>query len=460
MRLIILSLAACLNIQLVCSQKILQTVSDGVCDCIGKERDKGNIKDPQTLYTICIGRTMMKFQNEIKKELGIDISDTSILNIKKAHDFGFQIGGSLAMGCSNYISLINEISIAKNGVKYFALAEKNMDGGLYDEAIKNYTQAIKIDPTNYDYFISRGIAYDKIKDYYKAITDYTRASEIKPTDYLAYFNSAVSKNNMNDFKGALFDIDKAILLDSFSCESQNAKGCILRDLNEYDKSITSLEKAYNCNSTNPTYSADIGYVYLCKKNYNMALEWFNKSLSFGLSNYIYGYIGNCYDYLGDYPKAIEFYSKEIKRDSMSYEAYYSRAGIYNRNQDYNRALSDYLSASCIDSTAAKSVFYTAMEYQHLKNSEKAESYFIKAQSMKDWDAGFYNLRGAFYESIKKYDLAIKDYLVSLSLVSDDCKTWLSIGKTYLCLENKVKAKEAFHKSAALGCTVAKVFIKK
>jgi tetratricopeptide (TPR) repeat protein len=460
MRLTILSLIMFFNVQLICSQKILQIVTDDVCDCIGKEKDKGKINDPQILYTICIGRGMKKFQKQIKKEFGIDINDTSALNIKKAHSYGFQIGSSLVNECSNYISLINDIKKSKDGTEYFSIAEKNIENRQFDQAVINYTKAININPSNSDYLVSRGIAYNYIGDYYKAITDFTRALEIKPKDLYAYLNSSIAKNNLGDYKGALVDVDNAILCDSFSCESYNLRGNIYRGSKEYDKSIIALKKGYDCNPSNQVYSSDIGLIYLIEEQYKTALEWFNKSLSIGLSDNIYGYIGTCYDNLGNYDEGLKCYNKELERDSNNFSIHYNRAGIYNRKKNFEKALLDYLSSYKIDSTDAKSVFYMALMCQYLNKNEKAEMYFLQAQTMKEWDAGFYNLRADFYNNIKKYDLAITDYLVSLSLVSDNCKTWLSLGKAYLNSNNKLKAKEAFQKSAVLGCKDAVVFIKK
>ena len=445
---------------MVCSQKILQIVTDDVCDCIGKEKDKGKINDPQILNTICIGRSMTKFQKQIKKELGIDINDTSALNIKKAHSYGFQIGSSLVRGCSNYISLINDIKKSKDGTEYFSIAEKNIENKQFDQAVINYTKAININPSNSDYLVSRGIAYSDIGDYYKAITDFTRALEIKPKDLYAYLNSSIAKNNLGDYKGALVDADNAISCDSFSCEGYNLRGNIYRGMKEYDKSIIALKKANDCNPSNQVYSSDIGLVYLIEEQYKTALEWFNKSLSIGLSDNIYGYIGTCYDNLGNYEEGLKYYNKELERDSNNFSIHYNRAGIYNRKKNYEKALLDYFFSYKIDTTDAKSVFYIALMYQYLNKNAKAEIYFLKAQSMKKWDAGYYNLRADFYSSTKKYDLAIKDYLVSLSLVSDDCKTWLLLGKAYLNSNNKQKAKEYFRKSAVLGCKDAVVFIKK
>jgi len=50
----------------------------------------------------------------------------------------------------------------------------------YDNAIKDYTDAIKLDPNNSDYLMYRGDSYYQKKDYYTAINDYTAAIKLDP----------------------------------------------------------------------------------------------------------------------------------------------------------------------------------------------------------------------------------------------------------------------------------------
>ena len=64
--------------------------------------------------------------------------------------------------------------------------------GEHDNAIKDLTEAIRLDPqaaTDND----RGIAWRAKKDYDKAIEDYTEAIRLDPKHVVAFYNKASPK---------------------------------------------------------------------------------------------------------------------------------------------------------------------------------------------------------------------------------------------------------------------------
>ena len=54
--------------------------------------------------------------------------------------------------------------------------------GKLDDAIKDFDDAIKLDPKDAGNFRNRGIVYGKKKDYPKAIESYTGALKLNPKD--------------------------------------------------------------------------------------------------------------------------------------------------------------------------------------------------------------------------------------------------------------------------------------
>jgi len=57
--------------------------------------------------------------------------------------------------------------------------------------------------------MSRGSAYNKIKEYQKALADFNRAISIDPENQEAYNNRGWSKKYLGDFKGACADWKKS-----------------------------------------------------------------------------------------------------------------------------------------------------------------------------------------------------------------------------------------------------------
>lgn len=52
--------------------------------------------------------------------------------------------------------------------------------GKYEEAIRDYTTAIEIQPTNAYAFYNRGISFDRQENFRAAIADFSRAIELQP----------------------------------------------------------------------------------------------------------------------------------------------------------------------------------------------------------------------------------------------------------------------------------------
>lgn len=95
---------------------------------------------------------------------------------------------------------------------YFFKAVDMEAKGLLDEAIQLYTIGIKLEPTSYQLYNARGIAYKKKRVYDLAIIDYTKAIQLNNDFVFAYNNRAIAYYFLNNFKNAKNDFLKAIEL--------------------------------------------------------------------------------------------------------------------------------------------------------------------------------------------------------------------------------------------------------
>ncbi|MES2575784.1 MAG: tetratricopeptide repeat protein [Bacteroidota bacterium] len=69
-----------------------------------------------------------------------------------------------------------------NANLYFERGRAKGKLGNFNEAIDDFTQAIKIDSTNAKFYIGRGIAKELLEDYNGALNDYTIAKSLKEND--------------------------------------------------------------------------------------------------------------------------------------------------------------------------------------------------------------------------------------------------------------------------------------
>lgn len=69
---------------------------------------------------------------------------------------------------------------------YYDIGKVLLQGKKYEEAIIDFTEAIKLKPDYYLAWVYRGMAYYELKEYNKAIENYDKAIEIKENDNSAY----------------------------------------------------------------------------------------------------------------------------------------------------------------------------------------------------------------------------------------------------------------------------------
>lgn len=77
----------------------------------------------------------------------------------------------------------------------------------YENAIKYYTEALELNPSNAIYFSNRSLAYLRTECYGYALADATRALEIDKNYIKGYYRRATSNMALGKFKAALKDYE-------------------------------------------------------------------------------------------------------------------------------------------------------------------------------------------------------------------------------------------------------------
>jgi tetratricopeptide (TPR) repeat protein len=93
---------------------------------------------------------------------------------------------------------------------WFEQGYKQGEAGLYDDAIKNYTEAIQRQPEYPRAFYNRGVNRAKKGDFAGAILDYTEAIRLLPNYPEAYYNRGTSYNELGEHDKAIKDLTQAI----------------------------------------------------------------------------------------------------------------------------------------------------------------------------------------------------------------------------------------------------------
>jgi tetratricopeptide (TPR) repeat protein len=82
-----------------------------------------------------------------------------------------------------------------------------------DDAIRDYDQAIEINPKDFNAFNSRGKAFVAKRESLRAIADFTQAIEVSPSYVEAYNNRGLSHEVLGHRSEAIADFRKAQSID-------------------------------------------------------------------------------------------------------------------------------------------------------------------------------------------------------------------------------------------------------
>lgn len=218
-----------------------------------------------------------------------------------------------------FILILPLMISAQSAQDYYKSAMIKFVNHRYEEAIKDFSKAIKAKPDYVDAYFNRGIAYEQLGAIEKAIKDYGKVVKIKPGMNEAYINRALLYRKSKKYQLAINDLNKAV------------------DLRP-DFAFAYL------------YRADIYYAIdslnAAAKDYKVVLNM--------LPNYIKAHkrMAKILYRLHEYPKALEYASSLCVLDSNNPESFIIRAEILIALQRFEPACKDLVQAKGLGSEAA------------------------------------------------------------------------------------------------------------
>ena len=266
--------------------------------------------------------------------------------------------------------------------------------GNYDEALRYYSKAEYLDPSNTNTRLNVGTLYQQKGDYKTAITAYDSILILNPENVQANLYKAQSLAAIGDKKAALDLYKKVAALEPDNETVQADMISLVRDTMTISQFVEYIKKNY------PNNAGDVLYDY--------ALDLHKK------------------DKLAD---AVSLYNEVIKLDSNNSEAYVNLAIAQGQEKDYDAALATI--------STAKSKFSNNSQITDTELSLKAQYTDEKLEVA----ANYYNN--------KDYQNAINEYLKISPATAD---TMLGIASAYQNLNNTDKAIEYYKQALNLAPT--------
>jgi protein O-mannosyl-transferase len=115
--------------------------------------------------------------------------------------------------------------------------------GAYDLALRDYDKALELNPSNYQALNNRGILYGKYGSYDLSIECFNRALAINPRYPESYFNRGLTFSLIGKFRDAMEDFNRTIDLNPQFAQAYFQRGNIYLRMNQKMEAMDDFRKA-------------------------------------------------------------------------------------------------------------------------------------------------------------------------------------------------------------------------
>jgi tetratricopeptide (TPR) repeat protein len=233
--------------------------------------------------------------------------------------------------------------------------------GEYDHAVRDYDEAVRLDPTSAAGHRFRGNAYKLQKDYDRAIAEYNEAISLDPNDKLAINNRGVSYYVKKDYDHAVADYSEAIRLDPAYALAIYDRGLAYRMKRDTERAIADFDEALRLEPKFVFAFIARGGAYAEKKEFDRAIADYTEAILMepGGRMVAPAFSGRCWarfmvgrdlqDTLADCTKALNL----GPNDAWALNA---RGFTYLKLGEFDRSITDFDAALTVDSKLAVSFY--------------------------------------------------------------------------------------------------------
>jgi len=275
--------------------------------------------------------------------------------------------------------------------------------GNFDEALKNYQEALKIDKNNAIVLYNMAIALFRKGERFPALEYLKKAAEADQIGEIAF-------------------------------KSYSRLGTEFLSTNMLDLAENYLKKAVSLSPNDPATRYNLSLLYLKRGNQAQAIKELEESERLGQENKkLLENIGETYYSLNDYDKSIRVYEKILETDKRNVRILSRIGEIYYKNGKLEQAYNAFKKITATEPATENSrVSYLNMgnildDMGKFDDAIKAYESALAINS-KD-DQTYYNM-GVTYKNSDKPELAISSWRKALKINPDNIKAKMSMGDYY------------------------------
>ena len=130
---------------------------------------------------------------------------------------------------------------------YYNRGNTKHDIGFYQNAISDYSKAIRLKPDFVEAYHNRGYTKASLGQHVEAIADFDIAIKLEPDDPMSYYNRGAAKASLGEYVEAIADYDIAIKLKPDDPISYSLRGASKADIGRYSEAIADFDTVIRLN---------------------------------------------------------------------------------------------------------------------------------------------------------------------------------------------------------------------
>ena len=294
----------------------------------------------------------------------------------------------------------------KQATVLIKLANAYIKSGVYDTAVVfgSLKTAEKLDSKNYDLYIVKGDAYIfMLNDGSKAIYNYNIAQSLNPRSPLAKLRVGQLWMRARNYKDALTFYQEVVKIDSTFAPAYRELGYLLSRANRNDDAEQNYKKFLRLSGGNTTARIQYVNTLIELKNYTEAINQLNEILKNDSSNNdLNRALAYSYYETGQYDKGLVYSKKFFRRaqaDKIRATDYSYLGRLFAKTKQDSLAHGNLLKAFQMDTSRPELLSEAAMSMIRLKKYDKAiEDFNLKISLKKAVPNDYYNLGKVYYNT--------------------------------------------------------------
>ena len=300
---------------------------------------------------------------------------------------------------------------------YYGRAKDYFRYGEHDLALADFTQAIKYFPRKETSDLSqaytlRGLIYQEKGNKEAALKDFNDALQLDPTSRFSLIGRGDLLYDMGDYEHASRDYEALIRRDARCQEAYLGLARISYKQNNMGLCFDYLSKAETANPSNAEFFLQRGIFYEEMGEKQKAADDFVQALQFSDSNKKALVLLNNLTETA-YPEVVKALTDGINKTQDKGFLYFIRALIHKNNKHYTESIKDWNTILSEKYFYTHSIFYNrAYCYFHLARFEYAGDDINTAIAMQSDQLPYYLLRSQLYRVTGEYEKAASDLSVA------------------------------------------------